>query len=66
MLSEVSQIEKDKYCYHLYVESKKSYECIQQNRKRLIENKLVVTSREREGERGKTGVGGSEIQLHVK
>ena len=47
------------YDYHLYVESKKIQQTSEYDKKeRLtdIENKPVVTSREREGRRGNTGV----------
>lgn len=44
MPSEINQTEKDKqYIFHLYMESEKK----SNNRKRLTENKLVVTRRER-------------------
>ena len=57
MLSEVSQTEEGKYCMlSLYVESKKKNEYNKTNRATDIENKLMVTSGEREGGRGKIGV----------
>ena len=55
MLSEISQTEKDKYIYHLHVESNKYNKLVnlkKRNRVPDIENKLVVTS----GERGGGGV----------
>ena len=62
MLREISQTEKDKSIwYHLYVESKKYNKLVNTTQKkgRLtdVENKLVVTSGEREGRRGNIGVG---------
>ena len=57
MLHEIHQTEKDKYCTlsRIWNLKSKASEWIQQNRKRLtdIENKLVVTRREREGGSGK-------------
>ena len=57
--SEVSQQRKtNTVCYHLYVESKKiklNELKKKQNRFTYIENKLLVTSKEREGRRGKIG-----------
>ena len=49
MLSEVSQRKTNTLCY-LYVESKKKKKMNEHNRSRLTatENRLVVTSRERE------------------
>ena len=51
MLSEMSQRKTNTICYHWHVESKKWNAWIQQTRNRFtdIENKLVVTSGEREG-----------------
>ena len=61
MLRRISQPEKDKYlCYHLYVESKKIKQqtyVTKQKQTQYIENKLAVTSGEREGRRGKIRVG---------
>ena len=43
----------------MYNLKKNTNECIKQNRSRLIdiENKLMVTREEREGRRGKVGIG---------
>ena len=61
MLSEVSQTEKDKYYItYMWNLENKTDEC-ESNKKRNsltdIENKLMVTSGEREVGRGKIGVG---------
>ena len=59
MLSEISQRKTNIVCYHLYVESKKFNnvsKITKRNRLTDIENKLVVTSTEREVERGNTGI----------
>ena len=61
MLSKISQIEKDSTkCYHLYLDSKKN----EYNKNKLtdIENKLVVTSGNREGRR----IGEEEVQTTVQ
>ena len=51
MLSEISETEKNKYCYHLYVESKKLTSVGNKTETDSdIENKLVVASREGRGE----------------
>ena len=52
MLSKISQIEKDSTkCYHIYVDSKKKLNEYNKNKLTDIENKLVVTSGNREGRR---------------
>ena len=60
MLSEISQTEEDTIWYHFYVESKKQTNLVNMTKKkqthRYIENKLVVTSKKREGV-DKIGVG---------
>ena len=53
----VRQRKTNTVCYHLYVESKKYNKLENKTRSRLIENKPVVTTGERERGRGKIGVG---------
>ena len=59
MLSEISQSKILYVITYLWNLENKRNKQIQQNRNRFmdIDNKLVVTSREREGGRGKIGVG---------
>ena len=60
ILSEVTQTEKDKYCMILLIcEVLKIQQTSKYNKNRLtnIENKLVVTSGEREGRRDNIRVG---------
>ena len=59
MLSEISQRKTNALFYHLCVKSKKVKQMDEYNKTetRLIENKLVVTSGEREQGLGKIGVG---------
>ena len=60
MLSEISQRKINTVWYHLYVESKKYNKLVNiKKRSRLtdIENKLMITSGEREGGRGNIGIG---------
>ena len=59
MLSEITQTKTNTVWYHLYVESKKYNQIVniaKRNGLTDMENKLVVTSRESEKKRGKTGV----------
>ena len=66
MLSEIRQRKTNIVWYHLHVESKKYNKSVnktnKQTKSRLtdIENKLVVTSGERERGRGNIGVGGKK------
>ena len=63
VLSEISQTEKDKYCMISHVESKKCNKLMNKTKgSRLIdmENKLVVTNRQKKVGRGKM-VGGRII-----
>ena len=57
MLSRISLTEKDKYCsYHLYVESQKDSKLVnktENSRPMDTDNKLVVSSGEREAGRGR-------------
>ena len=56
----VRQRNTNSVCYHFYVESKKYNKLVnisKRNRLTDIENKLVVSSGERERGRGKIGVG---------
>ena len=57
MLSEISQGKKNTLCYHLYAEYK------ERNRLTDIENKLVVTSGEKEKGTSKIGVWAKRYKL---
>ena len=54
MLSEISQRKTNTVWYHVYVELENKTSDYKRNR--LIENKLLVTSGERERGRGKIGI----------
>ena len=58
LLSGISQTEKGKHRYHLYVESKKHNKLVNKSKKKRSdrENTLAADSKEREGGRGNTGV----------
>ena len=65
-LSEINQRKTNAIWYHLYMESKKYNKVVNIIRNKQtpnIENKLVVTSGEREEGRSKTGVGNWEVQI---
>lgn len=71
IMSEMSRQNKtNTVCYHLFVESEKYKKQINANKKeadsQVIENKLVVSSQEREGQRGNLEVGVKEDCYRIR